>query len=158
MRRFSCGFVSDEQAEISKGDLLLAVLICSMSHKEFIEFIEDISCDSQVLKWGEKCGHFDFLEKCRLFQSYLDSSFYSPAYSVTGEGGKSDGDWAQNLKLGMMIKLNASEEDVLNTPLSSLLSDYFRIAEMDGLIRIQTVEEKEIADNNAKLLEALCQA
>lgn len=154
LRRFGCAFVADAETEVTKGDLLLGCLICSMWNAEFLEFMDDPEHAAKIIKWGEQCGQFNFAEKCQLFQDYLKASFQEPSFTIVGEGGDTSGDWSQNLKLAMMIKLGHTEEAVLNTPLASLMSDYFRCAEIDGLIRIQNVEEVDAADANAKILEA----
>ena len=155
LKRFGCAFVSDEKTEAEKGDLLLGCLVCSMNNREFLEFLEAEDHEAKVVEWGEKCGAFNFAEKCQLFADYLAASFHEPSFSVIGDQqGDTSGDWSQNLKLAMMLKLNASEEAVLNTPLSSLMSDYFRLAEMDGLIRIESEGDAAAADANAKILEA----
>lgn len=148
------GFVCDSGEPYTRENMILACLVCSMDYREFLEFIESPDYKADVIAWGELCGHFNLAEKLRLFYEYIAPSFEEPAFIIIGQTADNPGDWSQNLKLAMMLKLNATEEDILNRPLASLRSDYFRLAEMDGIIRIQEKEDVVIADQNAAIIEA----
>lgn len=152
------GFVCDSGEPYTRENLILGCLVCSMWNREFLDFMESPDHAKEVMAWGELCGQFNLQEKLALFYEYLAPAFQEPAFTIIGESADNCGDWSQNLKLAMMLKLNATEEEILNRPLAGLRSDYFRIAEMEGLIRIQNVEDVAIADGNAAIIEAALKA
>lgn len=156
LKRF--GFVCDSGEPITRQNLILGCLVCSMGYREFLEFIETPGHEKEVIAWGELCGPFDLNEKLSLFYDYIAPAFEEPAFTIVGQTSDNPGDWAQNLKLAMMLKLNATEDEILNRPLAGLRSDYFRIAEMEGLIRIQEKEDVAIAEQNAAIIEAALKA
>jgi hypothetical protein len=49
-------FVADGDATATVGDLLKGVLVCSMTCREYDEFICDPDSDKQVRHWGEQLG------------------------------------------------------------------------------------------------------
>jgi len=78
LQRFNCAFVASEPQPITREDVLLGVLICSMWNNEFLEFISGKGFWSEVRKWGKRVGIFDLTAKAGLFQRYLDESLHEP--------------------------------------------------------------------------------
>lgn len=134
-----------------RDDLILAVLICSMSAADFLRFLEQTNWHRQVQQWGRRIGLFDLEEKARLFQSYLDAGIKEPDY-ITLNAGDESGDWAQNLKMTLTMRLNYTEAQILAMPLAEALADYYRLAETDGIIRLLTAEDRAMAEANAAAL------
>lgn len=54
MKRFSIAYVADEAAQASFGDLILGVLICSMTCDDFKTFANSKQFESQIKKWSQE--------------------------------------------------------------------------------------------------------
>lgn len=152
LQRFGCSFIQEEAGEASLEDLILGVLICSMTHREFLQFIEQKNFLKQVGDWGKKFGLSDYKPKAELFLEYLKQGLHEPDYISLKPTDGDRSDWAQNLKITLMTRLNYNEEQALNLPLSQALSDYYKLAESEGHIRLLTPEDIESAESNSKLL------
>jgi hypothetical protein len=154
LKRFNCAFLAADASQATREDLLLAVLICSMRHQEFLDFIEQKNFSAEVAAWGQEIGVFDFPEKAKLFCAYLAENLHEPEYIPTKPGAEG-GDWAQNLKMTLMTRLQHNEESALNLPLSEALADYFKLAENEGLVRIITPEDIAAAEANSRIFAEL---
>lgn len=152
LQRFCPAALAPERIELA--DLLLAVLICSLQHAEFLAFIEQKNFAREIARWGKRIGLFDVEEKSALFQLYLAASLREPDY-LPLQPADEGGDWAQSLKLTLTTRLNHSEAEALDMPLSKALADYFKLAENEGLIRLLTAEDLADAAANTAALEAL---
>lgn len=156
LQRFGCAFIQEEPGEATIQDLILGVLICSMSHRSFLQFIEQKDFLKQTAAWGKKVGIIDFEEKARLFQEYLKQGLHEPDYISLKPQNHSDGDdWAQSLKITMMTRLNYTEDEALELPLSQALADYYKLAESEGHIQLLSAADLADADQNAKVLEEM---
>lgn len=155
LQRFGCAFIQEEIGTASVEDLILGVLVCSMTHREFLEFLEQKNFLKQTQAWGKKLGLIDFQEKALLFQQYLKQGLHEPDYVALKPQNTGGGDWAQNLKITLMTQLNYTENQALELPLSQALADYYKLAESEGLILMLTKEDLAAADANAAALESL---
>lgn len=151
LQRFGCRFIEDDKTTVGRDDLILGVLICSRKHREFLEFIETDDFTQHLRDWGKKVSLFDFPAKARLFASYLQESLKQPEHTSI-KPGDDRGDWAQNLKMTLMTRLNHTEETALDMPLSQALADYYNLAESEGLIRLITPEDIAAGQANADAL------
>ena len=162
LRRFNCAFVQDEPGSATVDDLVLGVLICSLSQSAFLQFIEQKDFLKQMAAWGKKFGSVDFKEKADLFQQYLRQGLSEPDYITLRGTDSPGGDWAQSLKLTLTSKLGHTEAEAMDMPLSQALADYYKLAENEGVIRLITPEERAAGDANAaafaKLEEEKCPA
>jgi len=154
LQRFNCAFVASEPQPITREDVLLGVLICSMWNNEFLEFISGKGFWSEVRKWGKRVGIFDLTAKAGLFQRYLDESLHEPEY-IEINSGEGTGEWSQNVKMTLMTRLHYDEQSALNMPLSKALAEYYKLAESEGLIRLLTPEDAEEIQTNNAALDAL---
>jgi hypothetical protein len=154
LQRFECGFVQDKPFPISRQDLIAGVLICSMRHSEFLEFLQQKNFLRQVRRWGKRVGFFDLAEKTTFFEAYLRASLSEPDYIELQPGG-SGGEWSQNLKITLMTKLGYSEAEAIDMPLSKALADYYKLAESEGLIRLLTAEDRAAALANDAIFSSL---
>lgn len=154
MQRFGCGYLANE---MNREDLLLGVLICSMTYRQFLVFIEQKSFEREVKKWGKKIGLFDLPEKSDLFETYLKESLEEPNY-IELHPSDNSGDWAQSLKMTLMTRFHFTEEEALEMPLSQALADYYKLAESEGVLRLVSDEEVLEGEANAKALEEFAAA
>jgi len=161
LQRFDCAFVRDDGGAVDRSDLILGVLVCSMSYSEFTKFVDQKNFLREVAKWGKKMG-FDTVvnwqKPAKLFQAYLKAGVPEPDY-ISLEPLESVGaGWTQNLKITLMTRLGHTEAEALDMPLSCALADYYKLAESEGMIRLLTAEDRAMAEANAKAMEALCPA
>lgn len=56
MKRQNIAFVSDTYTTATAGDLLQAVLICSMTCAEYDAFITDPTCGPEIERWAKRIG------------------------------------------------------------------------------------------------------
>ena len=151
MQRFGCRFIVGDATTAERNDLLLGVLICSMNHADFLAFIEQPDFLKEVQKWGKSVSLFDFPEKSKLFQRYLRESLTEPEFIETNPQ-ESSGDWAQNLKMTLVTRLNYSEPAAMDMPVSKALAEYYSLAESEGTLRMITAEDKAMALANEKAM------
>jgi len=166
LRRFECSFVDDEKATATLEDLIFAVSVCSMSYKDFLEFIERkyypwwsvllswvwpwhrpkprFVWPREARKWGKQAGLFDFKSKVALFMQYLNEATEQPQYWVEEEGKPSGAHWAQALYDSLIGQVGYTQEQALNNPLAQCLSDFYRHAESVGSVRLMTDQEVEV--------------
>ncbi|MFK3632123.1 hypothetical protein, partial [Klebsiella pneumoniae] len=69
------------------SDLILGVLICSMSYNEFVKFMDDKDFEKEIAKWGKtfekqvkKDKDFNLFEKFQLFKDYITDGTKIPLY------------------------------------------------------------------------------
>jgi hypothetical protein len=155
LQRFGCAFIQQNQGMATREDLILGVLICSMSHQYFLRFIEQQNFEDQVKTWGMKIGIVDFKEKAELFQNYLRLGMIEPDYVALQPQNDSGGDWAQSLKITLVTRLGYTEREALDMPISKALADYYKLAEIEGMIRLLNEEDHAAAEANSRALEQM---
>lgn len=153
-------FVKTDDAVADYSDLLLGVLICSknwnegefenhlFSRREFVwwnpatwfkqsPILEDAS------NWGKRAGLFDLKEKVELFKKYVDTQSEEPAYwdGENASDSQSGAHWIQCVLLTLTANLGYARQEALHSPLPQILADYFRYAEMNGVVKLMTPEE-----------------
>jgi hypothetical protein len=149
LQRFGCAFVQEAEGSATRDDLIMGVLVCSMSHDEFLEFIEQKDFVKQTVAWGKKVGVVDLTEKAKLFQAYLRQGLTEPDYIALHPQNDASNDWVQNLKITLVTRLGHSEHEALDMPLSKALADYYKLAENEGMIRLLSAEDRAAAEANS---------
>jgi len=164
LKRFECAFVSDGEARAGISDLLLGLVICSMSVDDFLASLDNGTLEKEIRNWGRKVCRwpllsllpfigkhwrkkhvFDFREKCALFQRYLLDGSEMPKYWDQSEGGKESGaHWSQSVEVVLRGELGWSAEEINEAPLTKAFADYFRWAESNGLVQLMTPQEVEL--------------
>lgn len=153
LQRFNCAFVSEEETTAALDDLLIGILICSMTCRDFAEFMDQDNAEEEIKKWGERCGLFDFEEKAKLFNAYITEASKVPEYTEEDTIGHGSGShWSQSVEVALRSELGWSKEEIDEEPLGKALADYFKLAENKGTIRLLTDEEIEAAKANAAIL------
>lgn len=141
MERFNVAFVSSIEATATQDDLILGVLICSMTYEEFINFLDEPDHIAQIKSWGEKCGAYDLNEKVKLFKEYIDAASKQPVVIYEqGASNESGAHWAQTIKLTLTGQLGYTEHEAINLPLSQAFSDFWKHAENQGAVTFATPE------------------
>jgi hypothetical protein len=154
LQRFDCAFLADTPTTATKADLILGVLVCSMRPVEFLDFLESPSFVREVATWGKKIKKFDFTAKAELFRQYLAAALQEPEYIAIQPGGE-EGDWVQALKLTLTTRLGYSDAEAWEMPISKAFSEYYKLAEAEGLVRVLTPEDLAAGAANAAALAAL---
>lgn len=174
LKRFNVAFVADEAAEATVQDLLLGVLICSMRVEEFVEFAASPNFTKEVRRWSRAifphpwiCAlpfigkwwrgrhAFNIVEKMNLFERYIADAQKIPRYTMRHNSPSTNqAHWSHNIEICLRSELGWTGEEINEQPLSKALADYFRHAENQGTIRVLSDEDFEMADYNAKQIEA----
>lgn len=185
MARFGCAFVSENEAKTSGSDLILGVLICSMTcaewdalsisgklQKTISRWLRTIKAVPPFYlrgKWGRvisatwvgrlwrKYNSFDLLEKSKLFNEYIADAQKVPRFLTKESGhGVSNSHWSHNIEVVLMGELGWTHKDIEERPLSKALADYFKHLENQGLITILTeLDWQMIQSNNAAIEQSL---
>lgn len=185
MARHGVNFVSETSARADGKDLLIGVLICSMSCREWDELaisgrlpkiIESwmkqihaappfylsgksglIFSNTRIGRRWRKKHSFDLLKKMALFKKYVEDAQIVPKFLRKNEGGgMSACHWSHNIEVTLMGELNWRHEDIEERPLSKALADYFKHMENQGVITILTDEDfASIKNNDAAMEKAL---
>lgn len=105
-------------------------------------------------RW-RKNNSFDLLEKCRLFQNYIQEAQTFPKFIRKQQGGgMSACHWTHNIEVTLMGELNWRHEDIEERPLSKALADYFKHLENQGLITILTESDYDQIRHNDAIASA----
>lgn len=154
LQRFNCAFLADLPTTVTKADLLLGVLICSMRPDAFLDFLESRGFVRAVAEWGKKIKKFDFAAKAELFRQYLSTALQEPEY-IALQPGSDEGDWVQSLKLTLTTRLGYTDAEAWELPISKALAEYYKLAEAEGLLRVLTPEDLAAGAANAAALAGL---
>ena len=164
MQKHGCAFVEGENAQVNVDDLILGLCICSRSHKDFNEFIEDEKSIEWCRKWSEavktmtrdrgftkwyrklfrlqpRNTEFNLNHECKTFMQYMKAGIKEPRFIREKEqemvfGEVIPNDPYQNLRHLMIKEFRYNAENVMDVPLASALSDYYKHAEVNGEITI----------------------
>lgn len=169
LSRFDCSYVSEKETVASREDLIFAVLVCSMSPADFIEWAARDEkptgwqrllawclrkqpkgrLEKAIADWGRKIGVFDFAEKSAMFQKYLADNSKMPRFWEE-EGGKASGaHWSQSVMLCLTSKLGYTHKEAEELPLSQAFHDFLKHAESEGSVRLMTEEEIDFLEKEA---------
>lgn len=185
MARHGIGFVSESNARADGKDLLLGVLICSMTCRAWDaliatqnlrQIISDwmrqikaappwyltgrygrILAATRIGRWWRSCHSFDLLAKSKLFQMYVEDAQRVPKFLRKGnEGGMSVSHWSHNIEVVLRGELGWTREEIEERPLSNAIADYFKFMENQGLITILTdADFEEIRHNDEVMKKAM---
>jgi hypothetical protein len=172
MAWFGVAFTAEQERPATAGDLLMGVLIASMTVKDFEVFVAQPDFKQQVQKWGRRAGFFpprcfgwpligkwlertfgepiadaDFEELTRQineFQTYIKESSRSPEYWDENQDGKpSAAHWSESLEVVLSGNLGWSDEAINEQPLGRALALYFKHMENLGLVTLMTKAEAD---------------
>ncbi len=166
LKRFDCAFVAEGEARATGADLIIGVLICSMTVDEFIAFADSRDFAKEVRRWSGKIAPkpwlakipwlgkwwrkhfgFDLYEKVGLFKAYITNNSVVPKFWDESENGQPSGShWAHSIEVILRGELGWSRNEINTAPLSKALADYFKFAESRGSIRFMTDWEIELIE------------
>ena len=181
MSRFKVAFVDDHERAATAGDLLMAVLICSMRVDEFMAFASQPDFAGQVQKWGRQAGFFEpmvfswpfigeplkkfvgprfaavdlqyLTGEIKRFQDYIIAGSRAPEYwDESPDSRASSAHWSQSIEVVLRGNLGWTMDEINEEPLGKALWDYFKFMENQGAVRLMSAEEAQA--NNTPLTEA----
>lgn len=141
MARFGIAFVDQAQREAKLSDLIIGVLICSMTYEGFTEFIQTADWKEELKAWGTKAGDFKLEEKVALMNRYIEDGSRQPAVIFEGPASRSGAHWGQTLKVAL-LQIGYEKSQALNLPLTEAFADFYRNAESQGVV---TIADSELA-------------
>jgi hypothetical protein len=173
LKRFGCAFVAEEETTAGYPDLLLGLVICSMTCKEFQQSLVMGSLPRDIRRWSRQINplpwlgaipilgkwwrsrhSFNLIEKMQLFKRYIEEAQAAPEFiPIEPMSGSSAFHWSENLEVVLRGELNWSKEEIDESPLSKAMADYFKKLENEGLIIILDAEDLEQGRQNAQMLE-----
>lgn len=164
MKRHDVAFVSEVECAAGIEDLLLGVLICSMTWEEWQTFEDSSGFSNEIARWGRTVRRdlirnhakdFNLLAVFETFKRYVNDSCKVPEMWFTNDSGStSDTPWFQSVKLTLMGELNHSLSEAMNCPLQAAILDYCRNAESHGIIKLISDEEMAAAKANSEPAKA----
>jgi hypothetical protein len=162
LKRFGCAFVDEKESTATFEDLILGIVICSMTVKGFLEFLQSGTVIPEMKRFGERIRkevehdpHFNLFSKFGLFQAYILESSKCPKYwNELDDDRESSAHWSHNLEMSLR-EMGYTSKEIDEGPLSKALADYFKHAENQGAIRLMSEDEISQGDANAKLFEQL---
>jgi hypothetical protein len=160
MKRHDVAFVAESDAVAGIEDLIMGVLICSMTFDEWQKFEESEGLFNEITRWGRrvafqlsrrKGANFNILEKFCLFNEYVSTACRVPQMWIENEGqtSRTDTPWYVAVKMCLMGQLNYSQTEAMNCPLQQAILEYCRHAESTGAIRLMTEDEIKMAEANS---------
>jgi hypothetical protein len=149
LTRFDVAFVADESREATLQDLILGVLICSMTYEGFLAFLELPDYREQVQQWGAKMGiDFELGEKVRIFNEYLAEASRQPVIVYECDTTTSGAHWALVVKATLTSACGYTVGEAMNLPLRQAFLDFYRDAERNGVISIADEElARQLSDD-----------
>lgn len=161
MKRFDVAFVADGEAKMEEYDLLMGLFICSMRCDEFIRIANEGRICAEVRKWSRRImphpwigfipwiaprwrtkNDYNVLTAINLFKQYLAEAQVVPSYwDERPERGPSGSHWSQSMEVLLRSEVGWTTEEINEAPLSKAISDFFKLLESKGEIRIMTEDE-----------------
>lgn len=153
MDRFGSAFVSLEDNTATEADVVLGILICSMSYEDFLDFLDEPDFLEKVRAWGKKCRRPEInIDKCcKLFADYIARATRQPVVIFEDEGKPTGAHWSQTIYLSL-IEMGYSPRDATNLPLGRAFADFYKHAENLGVLTIAD----ETTTSTIRELEGLC--
>lgn len=156
MRAYGCEYASDTTTEVDVVDLIIGVLICSMTYEQFREFVASDRFFKEVRHWGKviqkktkKDKTFNIFERLELFKQYLEDGTKFPYVELVNESPNNQSSvshWSLHLSTVLKSKLNLTTTEVMNMPLTQAFALYFQYLELEGIVRLN-YEPKEQYQN-----------
>lgn len=153
LRRFDCAYVTGE--ETTPGDLLLGLIVCSMTYEEAIDAIHCGRLVDEVERWGKVVSKrrwfglraakpFDLMEKSRLFVEYLAAGNRCPkAFYDAKPTPPKNAPVEQILRVCLMRDLHLSESEIMNQPLALSWWDYMTLGELNDRLRLFDADQEK---------------
>lgn len=170
LKRFGVAFVSDKEEEATARDLMIGVLICSLSADEFVQFVSSPKFEKQLQAWGRKSGFFPpkcfswpligkwlykacgrevdqadatlLLREIQSFQNYIKENSKSPRYlDENGEGKPSAAHWSQSIEVVLRSQVGWTKDEIETEPLNKAIWDFYKHMEQQGCITLMTAED-----------------
>jgi len=151
LRRIDSPFVSREAKQVELGDLILAVILCADTFAAGVEFLGDMSTQSEanqktLEEWGTKAAKLDLNVEVTEFMAYIRAADQMPQY-FTQSGSESQpigSPFWQIVYLNLHKLTNLIDVEIWNQPLGKTYCDYIAIREQEQVLRVKTDEDAEV--------------
>lgn len=185
MARHGIGFVSESKSKVDGIDLIVGILICSMSCKSWDILATSDELPKMVKKWlkqihasppfylrgkmgiifgktwigrrWRKSHSFDLFEKCNLFKNYLQKAQEFPKFLIRQQSDRTSiSHWSKNIEVVLMGELNWGHDHIDELPLSKAIEDYCKHMENNGVITMLTdADFEQVRNNDAAIKKAM---
>lgn len=137
--------INGEQAEITRRDLDLAVLVCSSKD----DILQNLSRAYYPHNWTMKL--YSFKRNCTAFLGYLSDFLTVPDMWDSSDSKSSiNSPWILSKATILMLNTNLTRNEIWNMPIGELLWYIASMAELEGVAQIQSDEEKRMIDEAIK--------
>ncbi len=160
MRAYGCEYASDTDTEVGIIDLIIGVLVCSMTYEQFKDFVDSDRFLPEVRRWGniirkdtKKDKHFNVFEKLAEFKRYLEDGQKFPHIEPTNNDNQnvSNSHWSLRISTILLSKLNLSHTEVMNMPLTEAVSLCFQYLELEGVATMTDSPQEQYAGYIAEI-------
>jgi hypothetical protein len=179
LKRFNVAFVADDERKANAGDLLIAVVICSMKVEHFIQFASSKTFRKQLGTWSRRFGFLEptrlspwrlvrwFIRRCggdpdlddlayltgqiSIFQRYIMENSQVPHYWDEVESDRTSGaHWSQSIEATLRGEMGWTAAEINEEPLGKAIWDYFKHMENKGFVRLMTPDEIQEAESDGE--------
>ena len=174
MRRFGCAYASDTETNVTFGDLVLGVLICSMTFNEALEFFNlppikfmswrnlqtlgfayvmarklgttgyEIRCWGNKFRKQIKKKNYNMLDEFKHFQRYIVQGSSIPNFYPSDNNSDKQSGAHWSIGLHSFLLSKYTEEAALNLSLSRAFLEYCKWAEEQGALEFLQDYEEEM--------------
>ena len=117
-------------------DLILSVLVCSMSWSEWNEWRRSWKLPIFLKVWGWLMGKFDLRSAAKTFSEYISEGCACPEVAVPASGKSLCAAWESRLKLFLVKELRLTHEQAMDYPLSLAWHEYSAHGELEGTLTL----------------------
>ncbi len=139
-------------------DLISSVFLCSLNFRDGWDSLDNRAVDKFMRKWQRKIGHFDFLDKCKLFARYIAEGSEEPGWQSPEGGGTIDAPKVQVVRCALLSKTNITEAEFLDRPWGLSLWDYYTLYALEGAVTLldksKVLAARDAAIRVAEILKA----
>lgn len=164
LKRFNCPFVADEQKEITieelTKELFFALLVCGFPVDEFKGLLNnDRKFKKEARRFGKisnkivkRTKNFNILEHFNAFKRYLDDHSKTPwvVLSSQNQTETSMAHWSSSMLVTLGSKLNWSEKQIDENPISEAQMVFFKYAESEGMVKLYDFAAYDAMQGEAK--------
>jgi len=148
LERIKSPFVCAQAADPMRGDLAMALLICSRPAAEAWRLLRSWRGRWWIRRLGKRfhVGNFDrSLESCLRFSAWLCASYKLPElWEGSGKARALKSPYIQCLKVWAVTEMHMSPEKVMDTPIHELMWDSICWREMRGKADPISDDEREL--------------
>ena len=141
LHAYDSSFVNGAGALFS--DMILGVLICSLTWKEWEVWKRSWKLAVFLKVWGWRMGKFDVKAEAEKFTAYLAEGSECPEVAVPSKGRALSAAWESRLKLFLVKELRLTVDEAMDYPLALAWQEYCAHGEQEGTLTLLSEGDKQ---------------